>query len=106
MTADFFSLVAQMSALEGSTSSQCAKNKRGATTAAMTADGASSAVLRYLRGASGTKTEAEILRGTGRTHSAVSWALLFLRRLGMVESVPDYKRNLRYLRYRASEFRT
>ena len=60
----------------------------------MTADGASSAVLRYLRGASGTKTEAEILRGTGRTPGC-SWALLFLRRLGMVESVPDYKRNLR-----------
>lgn len=64
--------------------------------------GASMAVLKYLRGEGGEyRTAADILQGTGRSHSAVSWALLFLRRIGIVESVPDSRRNKRYLRYRA-----
>ena len=67
----------------------------------MTEDGASSAVLRYLRGASRTKTEAEILRGTGRTHWLSRGRCCSCAALGW-SSVPDYKRNLRYLRYRAA----
>ena len=63
--------------------------------------GASMAVLKYLRGEGEYRTAAEILHGTGRSHSAVSWALLFLRRIGLVDSVPDSRRNQRYLRYRA-----
>lgn len=63
--------------------------------------GSSMAVLKYLRGEGEYRTAADILQGTGRSHSAVSWALLFLRRIGLVESVPDSRRNQRYLRYRA-----
>lgn len=63
--------------------------------------GASMAVLKYLRVEGEYRVAAEIIQGTGRSHSAVSWALLFLRRIGLVESVPDSRRNPRYLRYRA-----
>lgn len=63
--------------------------------------GASAAVLKYLRSELEYRVAAEIIKGTGRSHAAVSWALLFLRRIGLVESVPDSLRNQRYLRYRA-----
>lgn len=43
----------------------------------------------------------EIREGTGLRHSATCWALLLLRRHGLVDAVPDPVRNGRYLRYRA-----
>ena len=101
MTADFFSLVAQMSALEGQPRLSAPKIKEGDHRSHDCGRGEQCSAEIFERCVR-DKTEAEILRGTGRTHSAVSWALLFLRRIGMVESVPDYKRNLRYLRYRAA----
>lgn len=65
------------------------------------ATSASSQVLVFLRNAGGYHRCCEILAGTGRSHSAVSWALLYLRARGLVERVPDAARNSRYLRYKA-----
>ena len=59
------------------------------------------AVLEYLRQDPVFRMEAEVLAATGRSHSAVSWALLVLRARGYVLCVPDLVRNSRYLRYRA-----
>ena len=64
----------------------------------MTADGASSAVLRYLRRASGTKTEAEILREPAGLTRLSRGRCCSLRRLQDGRERTDYKRNLRYLR--------
>lgn len=65
-------------------------------------DGSTSAeVLRFLREFPGFRTEAQILYHTRRTHSAVSWSLIYLISIGKVESVPDVARNTRYKRYRA-----
>lgn len=65
------------------------------------AKGASIEVLRYLREQSDFKMAGEIRRTTGRSHSAICWALRFLRQIGAVEAVPDRRRNPRYLLYRA-----
>lgn len=62
---------------------------------------ATAAVLEYLRLEPVFRMEAEIRAATGRSHSAVSWALLVLRARGYVLCVPDVVRNSRYLRYRA-----
>jgi DNA-binding transcriptional ArsR family regulator len=63
---------------------------------------ASDAILKCLRETGGFKTEAQILLKTGRSHSAVSWSLLYLQRLGLVEAMPETHRNSRYQRYRAT----
>lgn len=105
MTHDPCSLAAQMSAASLAICRQdrCAK-KAHPLSGVLMESGASMAVLRYLSGATGEyRTSAEIQLGTGRGHSAVSWALMFLRRIGLVESVPDSRRNPRYLRYRAKQ---
>lgn len=62
---------------------------------------ASEAVLALLSENSGRRwlTAGEIIAGTGKTVQAVSWALLFLRANDLIEVVPDYGRNSRYLRY-------
>lgn len=62
---------------------------------------ASVQVLAYLKEGGGFKMACEIRQATGRSHAAVSWALLFLRSRGLVVCVADYSRNPRYLRYRA-----
>lgn len=67
----------------------------------MQATAASSQVLAFLREDGKYLRACEIISGTGRTHAAVSWALLFLRARGLIERVPDSARNARYLRYRA-----
>ena len=58
-------------------------------------------VLAYLCGQHEYLRQHEIREGTGLRHSAVCWALLLLRRHGLVEAVPDPVRNGRYLRYKA-----
>lgn len=68
---------------------------------------ASAAVLEFLRKSGRFHSEASIRFATGRSHSAVSWALLYLRGLGRIIAVPDTRRNARnnnarYLRYRAA----
>ena len=45
----------------------------------------------------------EVREATGLDHSAVCWALLLLRRNGLVDAVPDSARNARYFRYRAKK---
>ena len=64
------------------------------------AGSASDAVLKYLRAQVGFRSEAQILWVTGRSHSAVSWSLLYLIGQGLVEARPDPLRNARYKKYR------
>lgn len=45
-------------------------------------------------------TAGVIVKATGRSKKAVSWGLLYLRRLGLIEAVGDELRNSRYLLYR------
>ena len=58
-------------------------------------------VLKYLCESGGFKTECQILWKVRRSHSAVSWSLLYLQRQGLVEGRRDPTRNSRYLKYRA-----
>ena len=64
--------------------------------------GATEAVLNYLLRVPGFKTEAQIRFATGRSHAAVSWALLFLKGQCLIECVPDTHRSAKYLRYRVA----
>lgn len=59
-------------------------------------------VLKYLCEAGGFKTECQILWKVRRSHSAVSWSLLYLIRQGLVEARPDAVRSSRYKKYRAA----
>lgn len=61
---------------------------------------ASDAVLKFMRESPGMKSEAAIRWATGRSHSAVSWALMYLARQGLIESRLDPVRNSRYRKYR------
>ena len=66
--------------------------------------GTSEAVLRILAENPGRFfTAQQLIRGTGRTHAAVSFALLYLRDKGRIEGFPDATRNTRYYRYRIKE---
>lgn len=60
---------------------------------------ASEAVLMCLMAAPGFRTEGQLVFATGRSRAAISWALLYLQRLGLVKAVPDAARNARYKRY-------
>lgn len=63
---------------------------------------ASEAVLRILTENPGRFfTAQQLIQETGRTHAAVSFALLYLRDQGRIEGFPDASRNPRYMRYRA-----
>lgn len=62
---------------------------------------ASEAVLKFLRASPGFRNESQILWATKRSHSAISWALMYLARQGLIESAPEIHRNTRYRRYRA-----
>lgn len=62
---------------------------------------ATEAVLLFLRSSPGLRTEAQIRWATGRSHAAVSWALLRLRQWKKVRCVQDPARNSRWLRYAA-----
>lgn len=42
----------------------------------------------------------QLIRATGRSHAAVSFALLYLRDQELIEAFPDAARNPRYMRYR------
>ena len=64
---------------------------------------ASAVVLEYLRRCKKFQTEGQIRRRTMRSHASVSWALIYLVRVGLVESRPDGLRSSRYKRYRALE---
>lgn len=64
---------------------------------------ASEAVLQFLLSSPGFKTEAQIQWKTGLSHSKVSWACLYLRRINAIRGVPDTTRCSRYLKYCAIE---
>ena len=61
----------------------------------------SDVVLQALTECGGFRTEAQLIWITKRSHSAISWALIYLIRLGLVEARPDTVRNSRYQKYRA-----
>lgn len=62
---------------------------------------ASDAVLSILSESPGRFFTCEqLIRATGRSHAAVSFALLYLRDQGRIEAFPDAARNPRFLRYR------
>jgi len=62
---------------------------------------ASEAVLRILRSNPGRFYVCEqLIKETGRTHAAVSFALLYLRDQELIDAFPDAARNPRYMRYR------
>ena len=63
--------------------------------------GASEAVLQILSATPGRFfTAQQLIQATGRSHAAVSFALLYLRDQGRIEAFPDTARNPRFLRYR------
>lgn len=65
---------------------------------------ASHAILAYLATRPARfVSSAELITGTGRTHAAVSWALVYLRSLDLIEAVTDEARNPRYNRYRLAK---
>jgi hypothetical protein len=62
---------------------------------------ATEAVLTILRESPGRFFVCEqLIKQTGRTHAAVSFALLYLRDQSLIEAYPDATRNPRFLRYR------
>lgn len=62
---------------------------------------ASDLILRILSESPGRFFTCEqLIRATGRTHAAVSFALMYLRDQGRIEAFPDAARNPRYYRYR------
>lgn len=61
-------------------------------------------VLEFLAAHQGYKRQHEVRAGTGLRHSSACWALLLLRKHGLIDAVPDGNRNARYLRYKARVF--
>lgn len=64
---------------------------------------ATDAVLKYLRESPGFRTHAQIAWATGRSRSQITWGLIYLRRLKLIDEVADTTRNSKYLRYRVTE---
>lgn len=58
-------------------------------------------VLKVLREHGGLMTYGQIRYRTGLNHARCSWSLLYLQRLGHIETMPETYRNSRYKRYRA-----
>lgn len=97
---DVFGIAHQMSAAAGNpVSAPLARRSRLA--GVMREGGSSRAVLAYLQSAGGYRAVCEIRQHVRRSHAAVSWALIFLRKIGAIECAPDVVRHARYLRYRA-----
>lgn len=66
------------------------------------AGSASEAVLQVLRANPKTFYEhGRLMAITGQSHSAVSWALKYLREQGLVKTIGDTSRNVRWLRYQS-----
>ena len=97
---DAFGLVYQMSVASGRPV-ELRVTRRSKLAGVMRDCGSSKAVLDYLREAGEYRRAFEIRQYVRRSHAAVSWALIFLRRVGAIECAPDAVRNARYLRYRA-----
>lgn len=68
---------------------------------------ASHAILAYLdKRPARYVSNAELIRETGRSHSSISWSLVYLRSIGLIEAVSDGARNPRYNRYRLAKATT
>lgn len=66
------------------------------------AGSSSEAVLQILRAQPKVFfTHGKLMELTGKSHAAVSWALKYLRKQGLVKTIGDTSRNERWLRYRA-----
>ena len=67
------------------------------------AGSASEAVLRVLRAHPETFfTNGQLIKLTGRSHSAISWALKFLAQHGHIKTIKDGARNERWFLYLAA----
>ncbi len=97
---DVFCIAHQMSAAAGNPVA-VSPVRRSRLAGVMRDGGSSRAVLEYLQSAGGYRAVCEIRQHVPRSHAAVSWALIFLRRVGAIECAPDVVRHARYLRYRA-----
>ena len=97
---DVFCIAHQMSAAAGNPVA-VPPVRRSRLAGVMRDCGSSKAVLDYLREAGEYRRAFEIRQYVRRSHAAVSWALIFLRRVGAIECAPDVVRHSRYLRYRA-----
>lgn len=96
-----FSVAGQLVAVAGSAVSRRARRFNPLPPGSMAPSGTPAVVLAFLRAAPGFKTEGQIVFATGRSRSAVSWALLTLTRRGLIRAIPDAIRNARYRRYAA-----
>lgn len=99
MTHDPCSLAAQMSALATAHRMQSGEGTYGKVSPSQTT--ATGMVLDYLRSEPVFRRQCDIRCAIRLNHPSVAWALLCLRRLGLVDAVRDVGRNPRYLRYRA-----
>lgn len=63
-------------------------------------DSASDVVLKCMREMGGWVAEGQVRYRTGLNHARASWALLYLTKIGLVESRQDTTRNSRYRRYK------
>ncbi len=97
------SMLGQLLTLPVSALQQAKRRQSSRPAGEIRTGGATEAVLNYLLRVPGFKTEAQIRFATGRSHAAVSWALLFLKGRGLVKAVPDVARNARYCRYCAAK---
>ena len=97
---DVFGMVYQMSVASGHPV-ELRVTRRSKLAGVMRDCGSSKAVLDYLREVGEYRRAFEIRQHVRRSHAAVSWALIFLRRVGAIECAPDAVRHARYLRYRA-----
>mgnify|MGYP000022627040 FL=1 len=96
MTATGFSIYAQIISASSGSKPGAKKRPEGRMRSPL-----AHLVLAYLCGQHEYLRQHEIREGTGLRHSAACWALLLLRRHGLVDAVPDPIRNGRYLRYKA-----
>lgn len=97
MTENCFSLAAQMSAF--ATAVQSGDGSYGKLIPPQTT--VARMVLDYLRSEPVFRQQCEIRCALKLKHPSVAWALLCLRRWGLVDVVRDADRNPRYMRYRA-----
>ena len=97
MTTDtFFSITAQIVSAAGDCRNPTPKRNRPPMRSPLAQQ-----VLEFLSSQREYKQQHEVRQGTGLGHPAVCWALMLLRKRGLVDAVPDAKRNSRYLRYKA-----
>lgn len=99
MTHDHYSLASQLSALTIERRVQPGESAYGKVSRSQTT--ATGMVLDYLRSEHVFRRQCDIRCALKLRHPSVAWALLCLRRQGLVDVIQDAARNPRYMRYRA-----